>query len=399
MKIINASQLYFSQEIPRLTKLNLDLFLGEDCCVVSSKQGHIWCWGNNHFDKLGFSTYPDEKAVLPHLLTHNLELDKGEYLVFSSFGYDHNAFLTNQGSLILTGKNEYNQLGYPKKNSYFTSLEKEFNLINGEKILKIHLSDYRSAALTNFGRLFVWGINRPKQYSFLKLEIAKIIEGDKNSLKPTEITKQINLNNDEIISDFQLVNSTNAALIIVTNKSNIYQVDEKGKVLINHMFKTTNSIKIKTFISNHRSNLLLTEDNQVFLWGADLFDKDKLLKHPQLISFDLNNDHIISIKLTEQFLIALTEKNRLIVYGVNIDRCIFPHVDQDEVKSPIDITDFLDLKPQEKIVQIACNLYAISVITSSNRVLIWGSNAYGTLGNGFINLNKAPYEISLPYIV
>jgi alpha-tubulin suppressor-like RCC1 family protein len=394
MKNIKASELVFSHELPRHTDLDLGLFLGSDCCVLSSKQSHIWCWGNNHFEKLGFSTYPVEIAPLPVLFSNRINLDKGEYLQNAMFGYDHSGYLTNKGDLIMNGKNEFNQLGEHRTNGEYTIINTALKLNKDETIDKIHFSDYRSAVLTNHHRVIFWGLNQ----TFILRKITKLINTEKKNLKPTDLSEQLNFDQSEKITDFQLVNSTSASMIVVTNGSNLYEVNEKGKHLINPIFKKKNDLKVKALLSYEATHVLLTNEDEVFLWGMDLFNKDKQISTPISIKFPLLNDEIISIKLSDQFLVVLTKQHRIFAYGVNKDNLIMLDYNQEEAKNPIELNSYLGLLPNEKVIQIECNLYNIGIKTSLNRILLWGDNRKGTIGDGTNQDYPKPYEISIHYI-
>jgi len=394
MKNIKASELVFSHELPRYSDLDLDLFFGSDCSVLSSKQGHIWCWGNNHFEKLGFSTYPLEIAPLPVLFTNLIELDQGEYLQSASFGYDHTGYLTNTGDLIMNGKNEFNQLGQHRTNGKYVIINDDLNLNKGESIDKIHFSDYRSAVLTNHHRIIFWGLNQTPTYG----NIIKLVNSEKKNLKPTDLSLQLNFDQSEKISDFQLVNSLAASLIVVTNGTNLYEVNEKGKHLINHIFKKNNNFRVKTLISYEGTNVLLTNEDEIFLWGMNLFNKDKQISTPIAIKIPLIKDEIISIKLSNQFLVVLTKNHRVFAYGVNQNNLIMLDYKQKEAKNPIELNSYLGLLPQEKVLQIACNSYNVAIKTSLNRIFIWGDNAKGTIGDGTNQDHQKPYELSFPYI-
>ena len=394
MKKIQASKLIFSHELSRHPHLDLELFLGSDCCVLASKQGHIWCWGNNHFEKLGFSTYPAEIAPLPVLFSNLIKLDEGEYLQSATFGYDHNGYLTNKGDLIMNGKNEFNQLGEHRTSGEFTIINSALQLNKDETIIKIHFSDYRSAVLTNQNRLFFWGLNQNLNHS----NIIKTINSEKKNLKPTDLSTHLKFDPKEIMTDFQLVNSSSASMVVVTNDTNVYEVNEKGKRLINNLFMKKGDLKVKTLLSHNGTHLLLTKQDELYLWGKDLFDKDKLLSAPVSIKLPLPNDEIISLKLSDQFLIALTNQNRLYAYGVNNEKLIMLDYNEEQAKTPIELTPYLGLLPQEKVTQIACNIFSVAIKTSLNRVLFWGDNRRGTIGDGTNEDHPKPYELSFPYI-
>jgi alpha-tubulin suppressor-like RCC1 family protein len=330
---------------------------------------------------------------LPVLFNDSIGLDKGEFLQAATFGYDHSGYLTNKGDLIMNGKNEFNQLGQHRNSGAYVIINQSLNLNKGEIIDKINFSDYRSAVLTNHQRIIFWGLNQ----SLTNRNITRLVIPEKKNLKPTDLSLQLNFDESEKISDFQLINSPNAAMIIVTNGTNLYEVDEKGKRLINPIFKKNNDLKVKKLLSYAGINVLLTND-EVYLWGMDLFNKEKHISSPIKVNFPLEKDEIISIKLSKQFLLVLTKQHKVFAYGVNQDNLIMLDFKQAEAKTPIELNSYLGLLPQEKVTQIACNSFVVAIKTSFNRVLIWGDNRKGTIGDGTNQDHAKPYELSFPYI-
>lgn len=41
-------------------------------------------------------------------------------------------------------------------------------------------------------------------------------------------------------------------------------------------------------------------------------------------------------------------------------------------------------------------IFNLAVVTSRNRLLIWGSNQFGTIGDRTTNDSPVPYEVTLP---
>lgn len=382
MNKIKASQLFFSEDIPKIKDQDLEIFLGNSCYVVTSSEGSLWAWGHNYFDKLGYSSYPDDYERLPKLLKYT-HLDNHEFIMKAEFGSDHNGYLSNFGNLSFNGKNEFYQLGQARDGNFLMDVRNQFNLIDNEKIINIHLSDYRSAALTNKGRMFYWGVNDPG-IGFYRLSVSKMLDSDKKNVKITEITEKLDLKTGEEITHFQLVNSTQIAMILITNHKNLYEINVQGKNQINSLFPVRGNFVVREFLSYRGTHALLTDENQIFCWGKEFMDKEQEFKTPQLISTDSLNEKIIKLKISYQFLIFLSENHRLFFWGKDENKSLVPQRDQIYFDIPVDITDCFDLKPEEYIKKIACNDDKIGITTSKNRILIWGNNCLD--------------EVSLPFI-
>jgi uncharacterized repeat protein (TIGR02543 family) len=62
--------------------------------------------------------------------------------------------------------------------------------------------------------------------------------------------------------------------------------------------------------------------------------------------------------------------------------------------TPIDITSKLPLNEEETIIQVSLGCYHSTALTSQKRVLIWGGNASGQLGDGTMINSYSPIDIT-----
>jgi uncharacterized repeat protein (TIGR02543 family) len=94
-----------------------------------------------------------------------------------------------------------------------------------------------------------------------------------------------------------------------------------------------------------------------------------------------DNEVIIQIASGGEFTLALTSDNRLFGWGDNSYFQLGSLVAGDLVYSPTEITDVVGLNPGEKVMMIRAGISSSYVVTDHNRVIAWGRNTYGELGN------------------
>lgn len=362
MKKILGSSLLFSNELPSLTNLHLTLFMGKDVSAVTSEESHFWTWGGNHFEKLGYSTYPNAFSKYPQLTSCEVNFSKGEYVTHISFGFDHVGFLTNTGDLLLTGKNEYGQLGMNKEHDFFVFLKEKFNFSKHEKIIAIHMNDYRSLALTNQNNLYFWGLNDSSKLNNSSCEYGLLYTPTNRSLKPTLINEILHLKKDEKISHFQLNHSKKSPLIMVINHQQVYEVNYQKKKDISKAFRSSKPLRIKKLLSQEGMNLILTNNNELFIWGSRILGENYEILSPLAIheKINLTNDKILDVVMNQQFIFILTDNSCTLC--VSIENKLFKVV-------PLLFKKLL--VNQETIKGIGCNDNYFGMITSLNRVLTW----------------------------
>ena len=92
-------------------------------------------------------------------------------------------------------------------------------------------------------------------------------------------------------------------------------------------------------------------------------------------------DEIVSVGLGEYHAIALSKNGEIFSWGHNAYGKLALPAGLSQ-STPVNITDEFELNDNEMIIYIAVGRDHNAVITSEGRVLTWGVNAYGQLGNG-----------------
>ncbi|GMF15482.1 unnamed protein product [Phytophthora lilii] len=140
--------------------------LGEEVVAVSCGSRHtmaltaagaVYSWGWGSMGQLG---HGDLKSInVPQKIAFFEQ--EGLEVGYISCGGCHSAAVTNDGTLYMWGETHWGQLGLPKEfEAAHESLPVKCPLLEGdadESVVKISCGGTHTAALTNLGRVYVWG--------------------------------------------------------------------------------------------------------------------------------------------------------------------------------------------------------------------------------------------------
>ncbi|XMB72288.1 BMP family ABC transporter substrate-binding protein [Mycoplasmatota bacterium WC30] len=185
--------------------------LGGYHSAALTSEGRIFTWGmNRYYGQLGDGSKETKEA--PIEITDKFTFNEGETITHVLLGYRYSLAQTSEGRIYTWGNNEYGQLGDGTTRDRYTPVEITSNIIlnEGETITSITIKTMNSSAITNEGRIFVWGDNRNGQL------------GDGTTIDsnlPIEVTSGFDLYLDEIITNISL--GTYHSLVR-TNQGNIF---------------------------------------------------------------------------------------------------------------------------------------------------------------------------------
>jgi alpha-tubulin suppressor-like RCC1 family protein len=248
------------------------------------------------------------------------------------------------------------------QNSYSLSSKatSRFSLAAGDKIVSIS----HSSALSSNGRIFTWGINHIYDY---KTKLEKTV--------PNEITSRFSL----------LAGDRIVATSIVSNK-----------------YAALSSIGYVYIWGDRYHTLGLRSPYDRFYPKFD----DNTITLPTVMNFFQHKldalDKIVSISLGKDHSSALSSNGRLFTWGSNeygqlgdgTTEIIFDPSLIDSIYPPTEITSRFGLSTGDKIVSISIGGDHSSAISSNGRVLTWGGNSSGQLGDNTITNKSVPTEIT-----
>lgn len=295
----------------------------------------LWAWGNNSHGQLGEgTTHARFSPVMAPLLDG---LQKDETVIVMTGGGAHSLGLTSTGRVFTMGDNVKGQLGTGSWQSSMIPvfITPSFGLDFHDRIINIASGGWHNLALSTSGKLFGWGWNEHGQVGDGTTEDRFI---------PVDITTHLPLFEDETI------------------------------VMIN---------------AGAYHSFAITSFNRVFAWGAnghgqlgDGSKQDRLSPVEMTTSFSLEQgETIVTLDGGGSHSLAVTSNGRLMAFGANnYGQMLEPKGHDHPV--PLDLTNRLGLNDDETVARTAAGGYFNVVLTSEGRVLSWGRNNHGQLGDG-----------------
>lgn len=367
-----------------------------------TSEGRLFMWGYNYYGQLGDSTTTSRNT--PTEITSHFDLAGSETITQVTLGTYHSSALTSEGRLFMWGNNEYGQLGDGTTiwRNAPTEINNHFLLLLDETVIQVSLGFAHSSALTSEGRLFMWGYNA----------VGELGDGTIMSRHtPVEISDQFNLNEGENIFQVSLAYLRSSAL---TSEGRLFMwgINSYGQLgdgtTINRSTPTdiTDSFEISTddmivlvSLGGYHSSALTSKGN-LFVWGwnahgqlGDGTNTNRTTPTEITSHFDLSNDDtLIQVTLGQVYSSALTSKGRLLMWGNNGVGQLGDGTTMNR-STPTDITGVLALPTDETTTHVSFGESHSSALTSKGRLFVWGGNSFGQLGDGTTTQRETPFNL------
>lgn len=130
----------------------LPQYSGHHSAAVTEEQ-QLYLWGNNQYGQIGDGNKGGK-------VTSPTPILEGQRIKQVSLGATHTAAVTEDGRLYLWGDNQYGQIGNGKTAAQKTPWELPLDRLDNQKVKSVYLGNYCSMAVTEDGSLYAWGTNR-----------------------------------------------------------------------------------------------------------------------------------------------------------------------------------------------------------------------------------------------
>ncbi len=146
----------------------------------------------------------------------------------------------------------------------------------------------------------------------------------------------------------------------------------------------------------------LTSEGKVLVWGQNNYGQlgysqysNVVIKPDEITSLlSLSSgETVISLTSGSYNTSVVTSTNRILVWGRN-DNGQVGKGTTTNVYSPTDITGQFNLAVEETITQVSLGGYHSAVLTSNGRIFTWGDNSNGQLGDGTTTDKSVPTDIT-----
>jgi len=258
-------------------------------------------------------------------------------------------------------------------------------LKNNSPIQKIFISNTHSMILNSEGKVFTWGWNNYGQcgtfpeYTKQNFILPEFQKGQNKKYPQLPI---LNYKSSDDILPIQNIDDillNDNFSIILTEKGNAisFGKNSNGELGLSHKkeIKSAQLIskfknKVKIIKSTGNTNLLLTKNNELYIWSLS---KKILLQKPTMIYLP-KRIQIESISTGKNFAILLT--NNGICYGCGSNE--LGELGMKNIKYCLTPEEIIELmKYKERIIQVICGYKHNICLSETGKCFIWGNNTYG----------------------
>jgi alpha-tubulin suppressor-like RCC1 family protein len=314
---------------------------------------------------------------------------ENEYPVkLSSFGF-HTSVLTNLNRAFSFGDNSEGQLGSPVTNTRRPLLISTINFEANEYFIDVQAGHRFAVGLTNLGKIYAWGNNFN---TYLASNFTPFDKSSQAQVIPYRIiSNSTGARFSKIAvgySHFMALTETN--LVVGFGYNETYRlgdgtrVDRPGGTITQLPNLLPNEIPVEVYASSSNS-YVLTNLGRLYSMGSTIGYGNGVTTiqlTPGLVSLEnlASGDSISKVFTGHSTTYILTKSNKVYAWGSNANYQVGNNSNVN-VLIPIEITGF-SLNQNEKIINLYGGSNHVFATTNFFRVFGWGGNAEYQLGNG-----------------
>ncbi len=352
---------------------------GQNFSVALKDDGTVWAWGSNSMGRLGVSEITSS--------TNPVQVPALSEIVAISSGLSHLLAMRRDGTVLAWGWNNNGQLG--------------------DGTLK---DRSRPVALVGPGGSGQLNLLKPAPAEYNHLPSGSIKLDVSSGLAPLSVQAIVAdaVDTDGKIKGYFWQSSdgqqaTGSSAKFVFPKAGTYQIsllieDNDGghghatQMVVVVPESKRISVAPKVGVGG-QNNIALTNDGRILTWGANFglgfYDEQSLWNLPRANSLPIANGviGIVDFAINDYHTHVLHEDGTVSSWGTN-------NSGEAGVGSQVSSINQPQVIPNLPPVQaLAAGLYHSLALTKDGRVFAWGSNAYGQLGVGDINIRFQPVEV------
>jgi alpha-tubulin suppressor-like RCC1 family protein len=369
----------------------IKLEYGYQHTIALTEEGKVFTWGNNEAGQLGDNTTVSKSSPID--ITSKFPLSAGEKVVDVAAGYNHTGILTSLGKVYTWGANTKGELGDDTwiAKTVPVNITARFTLASGEKVVELDFMMFNSSALTSNGRLFTWGESASYALGSGSLGPSKV---------PLDVTGNISLLPGEKVASFSF--GRDAAIALSSNNrvftwgrnyegqiGNGTTTEQSMPLEITANFSLDEDEVVEKVEFGYFHASAITSTGKLFMWGYNMygqlgtgFGPDEL--SPVNITSQMildPSDRIVETAMGTNHTLIRTEMGRIFATGgashgeLGNNSGVFFY-------APTEITSWIILDEEEEISDLIACSYMSGAITSSGKLLAWGWNNFGQIGDG-----------------
>ncbi len=349
---------------------------------AQASAGKLEAWGDDLNGQLGNGAVSRNEEV-----PVSVKLPAGVKIVAVAAGGKHTLALTSAGQVLAWGDNFDGQLGDGQPGDSHVPVP--VALPRGTKVTAIAAGDVDSLAVTSAGAVYAWGNN---QYGQL---------GDGSSVTRRTPVRVLLPKGVKAVA----VGASYNYSLALTSSGQVLTWGYNGSGQLGNGFLTSSEVPtlvhlphgvvIRQVANGGYDGLALSAQGQLYAWGdnqwGQLGDGTRNSRlSPVLVKLP-KGVKITAIAGGSQHSLALTSTGRVLAWGLGS----FGQLGDNSTKNselPVEVR----LPAKDRIVKISAGGGFSLALTSGGRVLAWGHNSFGQLGDASLASSKVPELVRMP---
>lgn len=336
--------------------------------------------GANSYGQLGLG-YKSEEELEPKEVTLGDGL-KSENITAIAGGGGHTLILDNSGHVYCCGWNSKGQLGISDDTLKFEQIE----ILKGFKVVQISCGWDFSTALTNCGKLFVWGNN-----TYTQLGLSK-------SITCTGIPSMLQVS-QKLATGFKEVSCGLRHMAIITKDNDLLVAGtgSKGQLGLGDNFNDDNYLSIskvpeitgvQSVACGQHHTVVLKADGTILTWGDNKQGQLAIapaVPHSFVPSEVFNNESFQKVYSGWTHSAALTNNGDIYIWGRNSYGQL--GTNREVTFNPEKLNNLKDVQ------QLSLGSEHNLAVTKDSKLFSWGWNEHGNCGTGDTNNVLKPKHI------
>ena len=293
--------------------------------IVADSSGQVYTWGKCHYGQLGHGEM-DQNELVPR----PVEALRGVVVQSIGAGDSHVLAVTSEGACYSWGVGFYGCLGHGDEQSL--AVPRLVEKLRGERLASTSGGAFHSIALTEDGKVFVWGRDHYGQLGMKALEMPNYAAGGKatklvrlNKKEPTELQLPCTSKMVAACNDHTLVLLTDGRIVSFGDNKHGQLGREKSSLQDTPAVIEPSHFNSEpvTFISAGWSHCAaITQSGALFTWGEGRYGQLGLghtrgAKTPQLVTdFPTESPPVIAqVSCGDCFTVCTTAEGSVMAFG------------------------------------------------------------------------------------
>jgi alpha-tubulin suppressor-like RCC1 family protein len=341
----------------------------------------LLAWGYNSSGQLGDGNTTD--SALPV----NVKLPTGTKVRKLAAGYDHSLAVTSTGSVLAWGLNASGELG--DGNHTNSHVPVKVKLPKGTTVTKVAAGGFYSLAVTSTGSMLAWGYNSKGQLG----------DGSKAQTDlPVKVKLPTGTKVTKVAAGYYHSLAVTSTGAVLAWGDNAHGELGNGSTTNSHVpvqVKLPTGTKVIAVAAGYDDSFALTSTGSVLAWGLNasgqLGDGNTTDSHVPVQVKLPTGTTVTRLAAGHGHVLAVTSMGKLRAWGSNASGQL-----GDGNTASSDVPVKVKLPTGTTVRNVAAGYYHSVAVTSTGKLLAWGNNSYGQLGNGTTASSHLPVKVKLP---